>query len=189
MSPTEYRTWLAKRLIRARGARSVHSCDESGVGYQVIARLEAAGNETVDLSTLYLLALYLGVNLPKLLTTGARGVGTWPDGDVPSWPAVDMAVRKQFRQTRQTAQMGARKLSSLSGHARVSPSWIFRIESGEVAHLDVVRLQSVAEVLGSSVPRLLPPALWMREDDDNTRDRDQPHPGTPDATMERSPTP
>ena len=149
--------------------------------------------ETVDLSSLYLLALFYKVNLPALLS-GARALGAWPDEDVPSWPAVDVAVRKRFRRARQAANMGARKLSRLSSHARVSPSWIFRIESGEVARLDVVRLQSVAEVLGSSVPRLLPPALWMREDDNDREDRDrdrrdQPSAGIADAALERPATP
>jgi hypothetical protein len=177
MTPDAYRYALAERLIAARGDRSVHSCDESGIGYRVIRRLEGAGNQTVRLGTLYMLADYYDVGLANLVEPKLSGLGSWPN-DAPTWPSVDMSVRQRLRTRRMLASLGARLLSKRANHPQVVPSWVFRIESGDVAHLDVIRLYAVMEVLGGSVADLLPPPLRMREDDHHT-DAGNNRPHTP----------
>ena len=179
MTPRAYRLHLGRRLQLARGERSVHSCDESGVGYRVIRRLEAGGNTSVRLDKLYTLAGYYAVGLGSLLSPRTPDLGTWLP-DAPPWPVVDVAVRTQLRQVRTDPDKywGTLRLSAAAGHPQVVPSWIFRTESGEVDHLDVVRLHAVMTVLGGTVADLLPAQMRMREDVERTKHRTRAHGGT-----------
>lgn len=157
-----YRTEIARRLTARRGSDSLYSTGDSGVGYRVTQRLERAGNHTVDLSTLYLLSLHYGCSLGALLDPhndhGGTDADTWP-ADAPSMPDTIFYVRVRLRQLRMELGWGTRRLSAQCAHPSIRPSYLFRIESGEVSHMDVLRLAVVMEAMGASVVDLLPPAL------------------------------
>jgi DNA-binding Xre family transcriptional regulator len=157
--PHRYRLQLASRLTERRGAASLYSTDASGVGYRVTQRLERAGNESVDLSTLYLLCLHYRCSLGALVDPyGQRDPGQWAV-DAPSMPDFDQSIRLRVRDVRHELGWGTRRLAAATADERIRPSYLFRVESGEVAGLDALRLAAIADVMGVSIVDLLPAEL------------------------------
>lgn len=155
MSETQWRREIGTRLAMRRGDYSVHASDASGVGYQIIYRLEKARNVNVGLDHLFMLAQFFGCGLAGLIDPLDDVVGEWPPA-APSWPTTDEVYRHRLRERRRELRMGAKRLGKLAG---VHCSWIFRVESGEHATLDVIRLARVAAALDCRPSCFLPPPL------------------------------
>jgi hypothetical protein len=157
-----YRRTLGERLIRYRGPFSLYSTGESGISYRITQRIERAETVNIPLTTLFLLCSYYERSLGALLDPYNDVAGTkadvWPRGDEPppSMPETAENVRASLRTIRHKLGWGTRRISKLSGLDLVRPSWLFRIESGEVQTLDVVRLAACMDVMGTSIVDLLP---------------------------------
>lgn len=157
------RTELGRRLMLARRGRglAVHAAGKSGVGYRVIDRVETARNESVWLETVYLLAQHygvsmghiLGVEFPPGLYLRVSELGTWPENG-PSFVEVDAHVRTALRRSRIDAGLGTPTLATAAG---VHQTWIVRIESGELARCDLIRLARCCHALSLPLRELLPP--------------------------------
>jgi hypothetical protein len=114
----------------------------------------------VALDTLYLLCAHYGCSLGGLLDPNRDVAGSWPAG-APGYPAVDVAVRRAIRAQRLRAGLGTKAVTKAARETdpRCHQSWLVRIEGGQVATLDVIRLATVVAQLGVTLVDLLPRAL------------------------------
>lgn len=160
-TPSEWRLVLGERLEARRAGRSIYSCDTSGVGYQVVRRMERGGNVTIALDTLYMLCAHYGCSLGGLLDPNRDVPGSWAGAKAPPYPQLDVHVRRELRATRTRSGLGTKLLSRAckENDPRCHQSWLVRIEGGNVATLDVIRLATVTACLGVTLPDLLPSVL------------------------------
>jgi hypothetical protein len=111
LAPDDFRAEIARRLKDRRGDRSITSTGASGVGSQIVARLEVAGDQNVMLAHLYHLAEHYGCSLGGLLDPNRDVPGTWPER-APSYEWTDSYVRQQLRAIRLGAELGTKALAA-----------------------------------------------------------------------------
>lgn len=147
---------MARRLVHRRGKRSRYSVSKT-VSRHVLRRLEAAENEAVDLNTLWLLCHHYDCSLRRLLHPGNdTAVGRF-EGRGSSLPAVLHHFRHQLRARRKGAGWGAIRLrNELERVFALHPSWLYRLESGEMASIDMVRVAALCHVMNTTPDTLLP---------------------------------
>lgn len=154
--PQLLRDQIGAALRLARGDRSVHSTGASGLGYRTVDRLECGISEGVDLASVYLLALYYGVDLGEVLRLDQpprvrADLKAWPKS-APSLPDTEAHVRQAFR-SRRVPVMGT---PTLAKTVSVHQPWIVRLESGGVSKIDLIRVARCCEVIGCRLIDLLP---------------------------------
>lgn len=110
LPPDALRAELARRLRDRRGDRSITSTGASGVGPQIVARLEAAGDVNVMLEHLYHLTRHYGCSLGGLLDPNRDVIGSWPQR-APSFGTVDAHVRSQLRALRLGTKLGTKAVA------------------------------------------------------------------------------
>lgn len=158
---TDFRATIGQALRVAREAKgdSVHAAAAAGLGYRVIGRLERGGNEQIELSALYLLALYYRLDLRRLLALPSgqipkrRALGKWTPG--PPLFELDASIRQEFRRQRLA---DPRKTRGFAAAAGVHQSWLSLWENGVLARCDLVRVRRCAATLGLGLADLLPPS-------------------------------
>lgn len=157
------KTWiptLGDRLTVRRSAKGLTRYAVSDVDRRTVGRLEQGEMLRAPLSLLYLLCARYGCSLALLLREGpdSDDFGDWPDKP-PSLPSTVQHVQEALRKMRHETGWGAKRLHRESGIESARPSWLYRLEHGQLAHLDMCRLSALALVMDRSVVELLPTSL------------------------------
>lgn len=166
-----YRRNLGDALYRSRPGMLLFHTRGSGVDHRTVERLEAGETtRSIFLHTIYLLALHYRANLADVLM-GDEDIGPWPQGDTPSLTETDAYVRTAVRERRTVLGIGT---PTAAQAANVHVSWWNRFENGHVG-IDVVRLERMAAVLGTTIRDLLPPAFGAHEEPTHVHARKSAH--------------
>lgn len=125
---------------------------DSGLSTYTIKMLEECKSRNVDLRHLYILCRTYGVHLLDVVQ-GVRSPRPWPAGWA-SCEGLDLLVRARMKARRIHLGVGAHDAAT---RIQAYNTWVLRIESGEVATLDLRKLDLLATLYETTLLAWLDP--------------------------------
>jgi transcriptional regulator with XRE-family HTH domain len=121
---------------------------ECGLAPRTIQAFESARRSNLSLQHVHALAVYYDVSIVGALRNPRAPKGPKTPDD---YAVLDDAFRTNLRLIRLGHGFGTKRLAMAT---QVSQPWLVRIESGEIATLDLVRLERVAAALQTTLADL-----------------------------------